>query len=73
MAVHTYVTRTVVHHEWVLDAPVHESDVSKAITAASIKHRELNDRDTSPRLGDIYITGRDDELIISFTEESRGS
>jgi hypothetical protein len=71
MAVHTYITRTVIHHEWVLGAPAHESDVLKAVNVAAIKQRELSTKDVHTRVGDIYITGRDDELVVSFTEEQR--
>lgn len=72
MAVHSYTTRTMVHHEWVMTAPVHYSDVWKAYNAADRVRSSLMADSNPPRhTGEIHIFGRDEDLVVSFTEEQR--
>lgn len=70
MAVHTYTTRTVIHHEWVMNAPVHHTDIAKALSIAHDKHDTLN-REGHASVTDVIVFGRDEELVISFTQEQR--
>lgn len=70
MAVHSYTTRTVVHHEWVMTAPVHYTDVEKAMRAALLA-RENQGRESGHHVTDLVVYGRDEDLVVSFTQEQR--
>jgi len=57
-----------IRHEWVLKAPAHYTEVEKAV-AAAINQSQL--QLPGARVGDIFISSEDDELIIvSFTVET---
>lgn len=70
MAAHHFTTRTVVHHEWTLTVPAHHTDVAKALTmACGTQDAIANDSSSRGALTDVYLSCRDEVLVISFTTE----
>ena len=55
-------TRTVTHREWVLQVPVHHSEVAKALAVAA-RRRETEPGSTT----DIEFTCGDDEIVIGYS------
>lgn len=59
---------TIDRHEWVLKSPAHHAELEKAITVAERKRSDLLTR-KGARVGDVYVTGADNEVIVSFEAE----